>query len=806
MPMRQLLAEIRYATRGFLRNPGFSATALLVLTIGIGANTAVFSVVYSVLLKPLSYRDPSRLVVALGDGRTPVSPADYLDYRSQATAFEQLEAAQAWSGVIEGTDRPEITPGLQVTAGMLSMLGVPTELGRVFGPGDDQPGAPAALVIGHRLWETEFGADPTIIGHTVRVSAQPYTIIGVMPPDFRFAPFWQTQAQMWTPLNLSNRIQDRAGRSLRVFGRLAEHTSIEQARSQLAAVADRLAGLYPDTNKGFRVRVTPLLETVAAPARPTLLLLSAAVLFVLFIACANLANLLLTRGLGRRSELALRLAIGASRWRIVRQLALESLLISIAGGALGIFLACYGLKTLPVLLPPGSLPRLNEIRVHPLALGVAVGLSLVTGLVSGLFSASGAAALDINEDLRQAGHGVVRASRPRGRGFLIATEVSIALLLLVCAGLMIRTLMELNGINPGFDARNLLSMYVFAPADEKSADRRIALFDQVAGALSGLPGVERVSAINHLPIGGDVWTLRYKVPGRPAPPPGEEPGAVYRVIRPGYFATMKIPLLRGREFSKRDDARSAPVVIVNEKLAGAEWPADAIGQTLEVPGLPSQPARFTIIGVVANARQSDWTSAPAPEFYVPYLQHAGARDENHEAFVIRTGVSPASIRDQAESRVHAVNAGIAVSDVAAMDQVIGDQLWRSRLSALLLAIFAAVSLILAAVGIYGVIAYSVRQRRREIGIRLALGAPAVHIVRIALAEIMPAVAIGMAAGIGASAAATRLFSSLLYNVKPTDPLTISLVVLVLAGTSLLAGVVPAWKALRLNRVSTLRHE
>jgi putative ABC transport system permease protein len=804
--MRQLLAEIRYAIRGFLRNPGFSAIALLVLTIGVGANTAVFSVVYSVLLKPLSYRDPSRLVVALGEGRAPVSPADYLDYRSQATTFERLEAAQAWSGVIEGGDRPQITPGLQVTAGMLSMLGVPPELGRVFTPGDDQPGAPAALVIGHRLWDTEFGADPTIIGRRVRISAQPYTIIGVMPPDFRFAPFWQTQAQMWAPLNLSNKIQDRAGRSLRVFGRLAEHTSIEQARSQLATIAHRLSALYPQTNKGFHVRVTPLLETVAAPVRPTLLLLSATVLFVLFIACANLANLLLTRGLGRRSELALRIAIGASRWRIIRQLALESLLISVAGGALGIFLASYGLKTLPVLLPPGSLPRLNEIRVHPVALVVAIGLSLLTGLVSGLFSASGATALNINEDLRQAGHGVIRASRARGRGFLIATEVSIALLLLVCAGLMIRTLMELNGVNPGFEARNLLSMDVFAPADDKNADRRIGVFDQVADTLSSLPGVERVSAVNHLPIGGDVWTLRYVVPGRPAPPPGEEPGAIYRVIRPGYFATMKIAQLRGREFSKRDDARSAPVVIVNEKLARTEWPAGAIGQTLEVPGLPSQPTRFTVVGVVADARQSDWTSAPAPEFYVPYLQHAAGWDQNHETFVIRSRVSSASIRGQAESRVHAINAGVAVSDVAAMDQVIGDQLWRSRLSALLLAIFAAISLTLAAVGIYGVISYSVRQRRREIGIRLALGAPALHVVKIALAETMPAVAIGMAIGIAASAAATRLFSSLLYNVKPTDPLTISLVVVVLAGTSLLAGVVPAWKALRLNRVSTLRHE
>jgi putative ABC transport system permease protein len=336
----------------------------------------------------------------------------------------------------------------------------------------------------------------------------------------------------------------------------------------------------------------------------------------------------------------------------------------------------------------------------------------------------------------------------------------------------------------------------------------------VSDVLASIPGVERVSAINHLPIGGDMWTLRYAVPGRPAPAPGEVPGAVYRVIRPGYFAAMRIPLLRGREFSRQDNARSAPVVIVNEKLARDQWPAgNAVGQTLEVPGIPANPdrpsaapVRFTIVGVSANARQQEWISQPEAEFYVPYLQHADAWDQGHLAFVIRTRINPLSIRDEAENRVRAIDAGIAISDVAPMEAVIGDKLWRSRLSALLLAIFAGIALLLAAVGIYGVISYSVRQRRREIGIRLALGAPASHILAIALRESMPAVVVGMAAGLAASFAATRMFSALLYNVKPVDPLTFSFVVFVLAAASLLAGVIPAWKALRLNRVSTLRQE
>jgi predicted permease len=812
--MWQILAEIRYALRGLRKSPGFTATALLVLTIGIGANTAVFSVVYGVLLKPLNYRDPSRLAVALVEGGGPVSPADSLDYRSQTKSFEQFEAAQGWGGEIQTPDHAEMIPALQVTSGMFSMLGVPAERGRVFQPGDDKPGAPPVIVISHGLWQRQFGGDPDLIGRTIPVTGVPFTVIGVMPPDFQFAPFWITQAQMWAPLNLANRINDRAGQSLRVFGRLRPGVSIDRARAEMAGIAQRLADLYPQTNKGVRTQVTPLLEMVAGPVRSTLLLLSATVLFVLLIACANLANLLLTRGIGRRSEFALRIAIGASRWRIVRQLVTEGILVSVIGGACGVFLASSALKLLPVLLPPESLPRIGEIRLQSLSLAFAVAISIATGLVCGLFSAAGSSGLNVNEDLRQAGHGVVRGSQARGRGFLIATEVSIALLLLVCAGLMIRTVAELNGVNAGFDPRNVLSMYVFAPADEKTAERKVALFDRVSDVLARIPGVERVSAINHLPIGGDMWTLRYAVPGRPAPAPGDAPGAVYRVIRPGYFAAMRIPLLRGRAFSRQDNARSAPVVIVNEKLARDQWPAgNAVGQTLEVPGIPanpdrpgSAPIRFTIVGVSANARQQDWSSQPQAEFYVPYLQHADAWDQGHLAFVIRTKVNPLSIRDRAESRVRAINTGIAISDVAPMETVIGDKLWRSRLSALLLAIFAAIALLLAAVGIYGVISYSVRQRRREIGIRLALGAPASHIFGIALRESLPAVIIGMAAGLAASFAATRMFSALLYNVKPADPLTFSFVVFVLAAASLLAGVIPAWRALRLNRVSTLRHE
>ncbi|MBV9611659.1 MAG: ABC transporter permease [Acidobacteriaceae bacterium] len=811
--MGQMFAELRYATRGLRRNPGFTAVALLVLAVGIGANTAVFSVVYNVLLKPLKYVNPERLVVLLDKGTLPVSPADYLDYRAQATAFEHVEAAQGWGGTIETRDRAEMTEGLQVSAALLSMLGVQPERGRLFRAGEDQPGAAPVVILSHLMWQRQFSGDPNIVGKTIHITGQPYTVIGVMPATFQFAPFWITEAQMWAPLNLANRIQDRAGRSLRVFARLKPGISIERAQTQMTTIAQRLEHLYPNTNTGVGVQVVPLLEKVTGPVRPTLVVLLATVAFVLMIACANVANLLLTRAIGRRREIAVRLAIGAARWHLIRQLATESLLVSILGGIAGTLLAASSLSLLPRLLPPGSLPRLGEVTMQPLVLLFAVGASIVTGLLSGLFPAIESSAVDVSENLKQGSRGSAGGSQPRGRRFLIAAEVSLALILLVCAGLMIRTLSELGAVNPGFNSKRLLTLYVFPPAEDVTSDSRRVLFDRVSDALMTVPGVERVSAINHLPISGDVWTLGYAVPGRPAPAPGQEPSAVYRVVRPGYFATMQIPLLRGREFSDRDNAHAAPVVIVSERLARHQWPGrNPVGETLQarVPsandGVNTPAERFTIIGVVRNVHQSDWTGEPDEEFYLPYLQRADAWDQTHMAFVVRTGVDARSVFAAVETAVRSVDPHIAISDFMPMEEIISDKLWRSTLSAVLLGSFASIALVLAAVGIYGVISYSVRQRRQEIGIRMALGAESSDVLRLALRESLGPVFAGIAVGVALSLGATRWLASLLYGVEPTDPWTFTIVGTGLLLVACLATVIPAWRAIDANVLTALRDE
>lgn len=806
--------ELRYAVRALRRSPGFTLVALVVLAVGIGANTAVFSVVYNVLLKPLQYRDPGRLVVVLTTNANPVSPADYFDYQRDATAFDSLGAAQAWGGSLESGDRAEMIPGLCVAAGLLTSLGVPPERGRLFLPGEDKPGAAPVVIISHELWQRRFGADPSIVGRTVRIEGHPYTLVGVMPPGFRFAPFWTTETQMWAPLNLSDRLNDRAGRSLRVFGRLKQGLTPEQARAQMVSIGRRLERLYPRTNTGVGVELIPLREMVTGPVRPTLLVLLLTAALVLTIACANIANLLLTRAIGKRREIAVRLAIGAARRHLVLQLATESLVVSLAGGLLGIALAAWSLAALTHILPPASLPRESEIAMQPLVLLFALAVSALTGVASGIFPALESAGLDVNENLKQGGRGSVGVPQQRARGFLIAAEISLALVLLMCAGLMIRTLQRLSAVNAGFQPHNLLTMYVFAPPEKQTAEQRIDFFARVSRALASVPGVERVSATNHLPISGDVWTFGYSIPGRPALPPGQEPSAVYRVVRPDYFNAMRIPMIHGRGFTEADDARSAPVAVISERLAHHQWPGrNPVGETIDIPALPApEPApakpatRFTIVGVSADVRQSEWTGEPNEEFYVPFLQHAGSWDQTHEAFVIRTAIDPPNLLTPVEAAVRAVSPRLSISELMPMEQVIGDKLWRSRVSTMLLAAFAFIALTLAAVGIYGVVAYSVRQRRQEVGIRMALGASRGDVLRAVTGESMRAVAAGLGAGVLLSLWAVRGLETLLYEIKPADPATFVSVVLSLVAVAAIAAIIPTWRATALDLSDVLRSE
>src|SRR5580658_5653709 len=794
--------------RILFKSPGFAFATILVLALGIGANTAIFSVVYSVLLKPLPYRDPGRLVVALHEGRYPVSPADFLDYRAQVHAFEHLSAAQAWGGSLAGADKAEEIPGLQVSADMFATLGVAPLLGRSFVSGEDQPGAPPVLIIGYGLWQRQFGGNPDVVGQTIKLTDRDYIIVGVMPPQFQFAPFWQTQAQMWTPLQLRNRVTDRVGSSLRLFARLAPGISVAQAQAQMDTVSRRLAVAYPKTNTTIDIEVVPLHEKVVGAIRPTLLLLLATVVFVLIIACADVTNLFLTRAVTRQKEIAVRLAIGASRMRIVRQLAGESLGLALLGGGGGLLLARLSLQLLQGTLPAASLPRQQEVTIDAAVFGFTLLVSLATGLISALAPALQASRVDLNESLKEGGRHTTAGGGRRTRTALVAAQVSLALVLLVCAGLMIRTLRNLSLVDPGFNARRLLALQVHAPAATyDTAQKRVALFQRVQDTLAALPGVQSASAINHLPIGGDIWDFGYDVAGRPAPPPGHGFGAVYRAIRTGYFATMQIPLLRGRDFTPRDDDHGPPVAIVNEVMAREQWPGeDPVGRQIVLREPNREPLQTTIVGVVKNVLQSDWTSAPDHEIYLPYLQRRNAFGLTALTFVVRTALDPEALAKSCESAVRGIDRSIPLSQVESMQHTIADKLWRSRVSATLLGVFAAIALALAAVGIYGVISYGVRQRTREIGIRVALGGTRLDILGLVMFQSLKPVLAGLALGICLAIGASRLVAALLYQVSATDLPTYLLVILALIVTGILATWAPAWRAIRADPLTALRHE
>ena len=492
------------------------------------------------LLKPLPYREPDRLVVALHGGQFPVSPLDYLDYKRQASTFEQMAAAEAWGGSLPGAERTEIVAGIRVTANMMPMLGIAPLLGRVFRPDEDEPGAHPVILLSYGLWQRRFGADPGILGRDIALSGKAYTVVGVMPSSFRFAPFWQTQAELWSPLVLANKSNDRSSNSLRVFARLKPAVSIRQAQVEMDIVARRLAAAYPETNAKVGISVLSLHEKVVGPIRSTLLILLGTVVFVLLIACANVSNLLLTRAIARRKEMALRLAVGASRLRLIQQLLTESVFLAALGGGAGFLLARWGVTLLVAVLPKASLPRQQEIAIDATVFAFTLLLSILTGFIFGLAPAFQVSGSDLNETLKLGGRSATRgAGQRRTQSLLIGAEVALALVLLVGAGLMIKTMFRLNAVDAGFNPHDLLTFDVSVAGTSHDAP---ALFKQVGEQVASIPGVASVSAINHLPIGGDLWNRGYTIEGRPAPPPGEGWSAVYRVVRPGYFETMQLPL------------------------------------------------------------------------------------------------------------------------------------------------------------------------------------------------------------------------------------------------------------------------
>ena len=819
--METLFQDLRYGLRMLIKKPGFTAIAVITLALGIGATTAIFSVVNGVLLRPLDYHDPQDIVTLLNEGRGPLSPANFLDFKSESQSFEQMSAAEAWGGAITSNDMPEEIGGLRMGDGLFDLLGVQPLVGRTLQSDDFKPGNDHVLVLSHKLWQRTFGGDPNLVGQSVTLSGERYTVVGVMPPHFHFPPFWSTRAEMWAPLDLSSRATSRGGNSLRVFARLKPGVTMAQAQSETDAINSRLAQSFPDENAGMNVRVDPLNEKVVGNVRLALLVLSAAVGFVLLIACANVACLLLARAATRQRETAVRVALGASRWRILRQLLTESVLLSLCGAAVGLLIAVWGVDLLTTLLAGNTssfnvrLPRLSEIKVDSAAFLFTLGVSLLTSFLFGLAPALGASKPDLNQVLKESGRGAT-GGRGRLREALVVVELALALVMLIGAGLLMNSFLKLQAVDPGFDPGNVLAMTIsVAGSPQYAGPAREAFHHQIADRLRALPGVESASAINHLPLAGDVWGRAVTIEGRPLPLPGHGIAATFRVIRPDYFKTMGIPLLAGRDFTDLDSTSAAGVVILNETLVRRQWPnEDPIGQrlTLDDPRDNSRtPQWLTVIGVVKDVKQDSWVDAPGSEVYLAFQQSRGfyasnARHFSSMTIVVRTKVEPASFAATAQETVRSLDRGLPVSNVVTMEQVIADALWQPRFNLQLIGLFAGVSLLLAAIGLYGVMSYSITQRTREVGVRMALGAQRVDVIKLVLGQAMKLTLLGITLGLVSAAALTRLMANLLFGISATDARTFAGIALVLVIVALLACFVPALRATKVDPMVALRYE
>ncbi len=805
-----LWQDIRYGLRSLAKSRGFTAVAVGALALGIGANTAVFSVFNGVLLNPLPYPDPGRLVwLWPADARTgqpfggAISPPDFVDYRKQNTVFAHLSAVAQLDLTLTGSGEAERVPAAGVSAGFFETLGSKPALGRAFLPQDEQTGWPQAAILSDGLWRRRFGGDPAIAGRTVILDGKGMTIVGVMPPGFDFPK----DAQIWQPLPFGYaELHVRRFHFLRVIGRLKRGVSIEQAETQMKSICANLARLYPDSNALYSSHLVFLADRIVGDLRPTLRVLMIAVGFVLLIACANVAHLLLARAAARQKEIAIRSSLGASAGRVLRQLLTESVLLSVAGGALGVLLAWWGLKVL-VALHPANVPRLDEAHLDSRVLAFTTALSIATGILFGLLPALRASRPCLAEVLNEGGRGgsAGRAHR-RFHNALVIAEVAIAVVLLSGGGLMIRSFQRLAHVNPGFNPAALWTARIQLPrseikAESYDAERVMAFYDPLLDGLKALPGVESAALVSELPLSGqnnDTW---FTIEGRPPAAPSERPDADERVVSVDYFRTMDIPLVKGRYFTANDNMKSAKVAIVSRSLAEKFFPnQDPVGQHLNIDlGMPFQ---CEIVGVVGDVLHRSLAAGRQPANYIPYLQQPIGRAN----IVVRGRTDAIALAGAVRRQVRALNGDVPVFEIHAMGDLISDSVGQPRFRTLLLVVFAAVALILAAAGIYGVMSYTVTLRTHELGIRVALGAGRKELTRLVVGHGMLLALAGVAIGLAAAAGLARLIANMLFEVRPTDPVSFAAVPVILGAVAYLANYIPARRAARVDAIVALRHE
>jgi putative ABC transport system permease protein len=803
--MQTLLQDLRYGARMLFKKPGFTLIAILTLALGIGANTAIFSVVNAALLRPLPYEESERLVVLYetnpqqGRDEMPVSYTNFADWRAQSQSFEQLAGYLSGGMVLTGKDEPARLQVAAVSADFFAMLRVKPLRGRVFLPEEDKVGGAPLVVVSHGFWQSRFGGDEGLIGRQITLDGKSKTVVGVMPPNFALPPGDQTE--VWLALGtLADGMQNRAVHLLTTIGRLKPDVTLQQAQTELATIANRIQQQYPAADPGHGVNAISGYESLTKNARPALLTLLVAVSFLLLIACANVANLLLARAETRQKEIAIRTALGATRGRIVRQLLTESLLLAVAGGAIGLLLAAWGVDALTGVLPD-DLPRAKEIGIDRVVFGFTGALSVLTGLIFGIIPALTRAKPAINETLKEGGKTSAAFGRGRIRGALIVSEVALSVALLVGAGLLIKSFWRLTQVNPGFQPDHLLTMNVALISEKyKETGPVISFYRELPARLGALPGVKAVSAVSVLPISGGDGNGNLTIEGRDFPP-AQTPAASYRRILPNYFSAMGIPLKQGREFNERDTG-TEKVVIINEDMARRFWPdGDAIGKRIKV-GPPQNEPWLTIVGVAGDVKNIGLEASPLLATYEPHAQ----RPWSAMNLAIRTETDPLSLSTTVRGELRAMEKDLLIRNPSTMDERIRLSLAPRRVNMALLAVFAALALLLAAVGVYGVMSYTVTQRIHEIGVRMALGAQVNDVMKLVIGQGMKPVLFGAVVGLLAAFTLTRWMENLLFGVRPTDLWTYGVVAALLMLVALFACWLPARRATKVDPMAALRFE
>ncbi len=792
--------DLKFAFRQLLKNPGFTAVAVLTLALGIGANTAIFSVVDGVLLKPLPYERPGQLVQvweAPGPGkRNSASPGAFLDWKEHSTVFESLSLRQNTAMNLTGDGEPERISGLAMSTSGLQIFRARPLLGRTFASDEDQPGKDKVAVLSHGFWQRRFGGETNVVGREIQLNDQSYTVIGVLPP--RFLP-WD-KAEFVIPKAIApDEANQRSAHWLQVIGRLKPGVTVAQAQSEMNALAARLKPLYPAFKKDWGVTIVPMHEQITGNVKPTLLVLAGAVGFVLLIACANVANLLLAKASARQKEMAIRAALGASRWRVIRQLLVESVLLSLLGALLGLLLTFWSVGTLTSITAV-SLPRAQDVGLDLRVLGFALLVSLVAGVAFGLVPALQPSRPDLNDMLKEGARTSGTGPRNRVRSGLIVSEVALSLVLLIGAGLLLNSFVRLSNVPPGINPQNVLTMQVTLP-DKKypDAERRAAFFERTLERIENLPGVEAAGAVWTMPLAGYSPDTSFTVFGRPG-----QPATSYQTdfdfCSPDYFRAIGIPLLKGRFFEQRDRADSPLVVIINEALAREHFPnEEPLGKRIQLGKIDEQ---WEIMGVIGNVRQRGLGESVRPSVYRPLAFIWSGNGH----LVVRTTGAPLGMAESVRKTILEVDPSQPVANVRTMEEVIAASVAQRRFILMLLGGFAGAALLLAGIGLYGVIAYAVSQRTREIGIRMALGATRSAVLALVLRQGMKLAGIGVLLGTAGGLGLTRVLTGFLYEVKPTDPATFVSVSLILTLVAVLACWLPARRAAKVDPMEALRYE